>query len=72
MDKKVLIFLSTFDKKDASMEAKTDFIIGQNEMYIEYKLLGEVYDYQKLPYNDFLELKNLYQRRLKRINQNGS
>ena len=65
MDKKVLIFLSTFDKKDAIMEDKTDFIIGQNEMYREYKLLGEVYDYQKLPYNDSLELKKFIPEKIK-------
>ena len=52
-----MIFLSTFDKKDASMEAKTDFIIGQNEMYLEYNPLGEVFDYRNLPYNDPAGLK---------------
>ena len=57
MKKDVLIFLSTFDKKNASMEEKTDFIIGQNETYLEYKSLGEVCDYRKLPYNDPTGLK---------------
>ena len=61
MEEKTLIFLSTFDKKDASMEEKTDFIIGQNEMYLEYESLGEVFDYRNLPYNDPVGLKNFIQ-----------
>ena len=65
MKKEVLIFLSTFDKKDASMEEKTDFIIGQNEMYLEYQPLGEVYDYRELPYNDPLGLKNFISEKIK-------
>ena len=65
MDKEVLIFLSTFDKKNASMEEKTDFIIGQNEMYLEYKPLGEVFDYRKLPYNDPVGLKNFISEKIK-------
>lgn len=58
MEKEVLIFLSTFDKKDASMEAKTDFIIGQAETSCEYSSLGKVYDYMQLPYNNPASLKN--------------
>lgn len=65
MKKEVLIFLSTFDKKDASMEEKTDFIIGQNEMYLEYLPLGEVYDYRKLPYNDMAALANFISEKIK-------
>lgn len=68
MKKDVLIFLSTFDKKDASMEEKTDFVIGQNEMYLEYKPLGEVYDYRNLPYNDPSALKAFIS---EKINVNG-
>ena len=68
MDKKVLIFLNTFNKKDASIEEKTDFILGQNEIYLEIKPLGEVYDYRELPYNDPLELKNIILEKIKENN----
>ena len=68
MDKKVLIFLSTFNKKDASMEEKTDFIIGQNEMYLEYESLGEVFDYRKLPYNGPVRLENFISEKIKENN----
>lgn len=65
MKKEDLIFLSTFDRKDASMEEKTDFIISQNEIYLEYKPLGEVYDYKALPYNDSAFLKNFISEKIK-------
>ena len=65
MDKNVLIFLSTFDKKDTTMETKTDFIIGQNEMYLEYDSLGKVFDYTKLPYNDPPGLKKFISEKIK-------
>ena len=65
MKKEVLIFLSTFDKKDASMEEKTDFIIGQNEIYLDYEPLGEVFDYRKLPYNNPDGLKNFILEKIK-------
>ena len=68
MDKKVIIFLSTFDKKEASMEEKTDFIICQNEMYLEYESHGEVFDYRKLPYNDTVGLKTFILEKIK-VNQ---
>ena len=58
MKEEVLIFLGTFEKPEASMEEKTDFIIEQNEMYLELKPLGVVYDYNALPYNDRAALKN--------------
>ena len=65
MDKKVLIFLSIFNKKDASMEEKTDFIIGQNEIYLEYKSIGEIFNYRKLPYNDPVGLKSFISEKIK-------
>lgn len=61
----VLVFLSTFDKKDASMEVKTDFIIGQAEAYSEFYQLGEVFDYRNLPYNDPKGLKNFISEKIK-------
>ena len=68
MRKKVLVFLSTFAKKDASMEEKTDFIIGQNETYLEYNSLGEVYDYRKLPYDDPVGLKKFISEKITKEN----
>ena len=65
MKKDVLIFLGTFDRKDASMEEKTDFIIGQNEIYLEYKSLGEVFDYRKLPDNDPFGLKSFISEKIR-------
>ncbi|MCH5234600.1 MAG: hypothetical protein J1E16_04845 [Muribaculaceae bacterium] len=65
MKNDVLIFLGTFDKMDASMEEKTDFIIGQNEIYLEYKSMGEVFDYRKLPYNDPVRLKSFISEKIK-------
>ena len=65
MDQKVLIFLNTFNKKDASMEEKTYFILGQNEIGLEFKPHGEVFDYRELPYNDPLELKNFISEKIK-------
>ena len=47
------------------MEEKTDFIIYQNEIYMEYKPLGEVFDYRKLPYNDAFGLKNFILEKIK-------
>lgn len=65
MKKDVLIFLSTFEKKNASLEEKTEFIISQNETYLEYASLGEVFDYSKLPYNDPVGLKNFILEKIK-------
>ena len=65
MKRKVLIFLSTFNKKDATMEEKTDFIIGQSEAYSELYSLGEVFDYRNLPYNDSNGLKNFISEKIK-------
>lgn len=52
MSKEVLIFLSTFDKKDALMDEKNDFIIGQVSESLEYAELGTVFDYMQIPPND--------------------
>ena len=68
MKKDVLIFLSTFHKKDATMEEKTDFIISQAESYSEFYPLGEVFDYRNLPYNNLPELKKFIS---EKINENG-
>ena len=65
MEKKILIFLSTFDRKNTSMEEKTDFIICQNEMHLEYESHGEVFDYRKLPYNDTVGLKTFILEKIK-------
>lgn len=65
MKNDVLIFLSTFDKKDASMEEKTDFIVGQAEAYSEFSPFGKVFDYRNLPYNDSTGLKNFILERIK-------
>ena len=65
MKKDVLIFLSTFCKKDASMQEKTDFIIGQAEAYSEFSSLGEVFDYRNLPYNYSAGLKNFILEKIK-------
>ena len=66
MKNDVLIFLSTFDKKDASMEEKTDFIVGQAEAYSEFSSLVEVFDYRNLPYNDPIGLKNFILEKIKK------
>lgn len=47
------------------MEEKTDFIIGQNEMYLEYITIGEVFDYRELPYNDLAGLKKFISEKIK-------
>lgn len=52
MNRKVLIFLSTFNKKDASMEEKNDFIIGQTFISVECAELGTIFDYTQIPPDD--------------------
>lgn len=65
MKNDVLIFLSTFHKKEATMEEKTDFIIGQSEAYSEFSSLGKVFDYRNLPYNDSDGLKKFILEKIK-------
>lgn len=67
MEKDVLIFLSTFDKKDASMDEKNDFIIGQAEIRCKYSHLGEVYDYMHLPYNNPQGLVSFISAKIKEV-----
>lgn len=67
MGKEVLIFLSTFDRENPSMDEKTDFIIGQTVTSCEYFPLGEVYDYMLLPYNDPMELKSFISKKIKEV-----
>ena len=45
----VLIFLTTFDKEGASMEAKTNFVVDQIFESMECTELGTVFDYAKIP-----------------------
>ena len=52
MNKKALIFLGTFNKKNASMEEKNDFIIGQTFVFAEYAESGTVFDYTQIPPDD--------------------
>ena len=52
MNKKALIFLSTFNKKDASMEEKNDFIIEQTFASVECSDLGTVFDHTHIPPDD--------------------
>lgn len=48
-NQEVLIFLSPFTKRDATMEEKNDFLIDATFTACEYFDLGKVYDYTHIP-----------------------